>query len=1279
MATLLLTAAGSAIGSAALPAGVSFLGTTLTGAAIGSAVGGALGSALDQRLFGPGAQMRQGPRLSTLDVVTSTEGAAIPRVFGKMRIAGQIIWATRFTETATTETQSSGGKGGGASTSTTGYSYSVSLAIGLCEGEITGISRLWADGKPMDLTGVEYRLHTGSEDQQPDPLIATLSPDAPAFRSLAYIVFENLPLAPYGNRVPQITVELRRKPSPPPQHRDGPDLPALITGVAMSPGSGEFALATQPVRRVLGEGISASENLNNTLGQPDFLASLDQLEQTCPNCRSVLLVVSWFGTDLRLGQCQLHPGIDRREKQTEPLTWQVSGETRATAHAISTDAEGSAHYGGTPSDISVFQAITELKSRGFEVVFYPFILMDIPPGNPQSQPVFPWRGRIASPDDTTTQATADIASFFGTAAPTDFGAWTGNTIPYAGPAEASQRRMILHYAHLCAAAGGVDAFIIGSELRGITTTRDGAGGYPAVTALRALAADVRAVLPAAQISYAADWSEYANHRPGDGSVAFHLDPLWADPNIDFIAIDNYLPLSDWRPGHAHIDASEADSPYDLGYLDANVEGGEYADWFYSGEGDRASQARSPLRDTAYGEDWVFGVKRLRDWWSNPHQDRPNGIRSVSPTAWVPGSKPIRFTETGCPAVDLGANQPNVFHDPKSSESAFPHFSQGTRDDVMQRRYLQAMLAHWQGDPMIAGIDVWTWDARPYPDFPFRRSIWSDGPNYEKGHWLTGRLDAAPLAELVAEICASSGEARIDVSRLYGLVDGYLLDRPISARDALGPLMLTFGFDAVESDGLIRFVPRGSAPIATLTEADLVAEGESDPFTLNRAQETDLPRAVRLGYIRADAEFRRGSAEASLEPTLSQRIDDTEQAIALTSAKASAATRRWLAEAHTARDSASFALPPSRLALEPADIVALKVDGRDLPFRIATTSDTGARRVEAIRVASETYQPAETIAATPELPAAVFAAPVLMEFLDLPLLRGDENPSAPHIAAFAAPWPGGVTLYRSSEDAAFTESLTLNRPATMGRTVTQLAPSAPSRWSGTSVDIRLSGGGLTSAARLATLKGANTAALKMPSGDWEIIQFQNAELISAQTYRLSGLLRGQAGTEPFIDALPPGTRFVLLNNALMQLPHSENEIGRDFTYRYGPAARPFDDESYRAETRIFAGVGHRPYTPAHLRHSVETNGDIHIQWVRRARRGGDGWDIPPPLAEESERYRVRIFAGTALLREAETTVPAFLYKSVQQATDAAPHPLRVEIAQISAVTGPGPIASHLIDP
>ena len=199
--------------------------------------------------------------------------------------------------------------------------------------------------------------------------------------------------------------------------------------------------------------------------------------------------------------------------------------------------------------------------------------------------------------------------------------------------------MILHYAHLCAAAGGVDAFLIGSELRGLTTIRDGATNYPVVSALKQLAGDVATILGAGTaISYAADWSEYFGHQPTDGSgdLFYHLDPLWSAPDIHFIGIDNYLPLSDWRDGFDHADAQAGwASIRDLDYLRSNIEGGEGFDWFYASEADRTAQTRTSITDGAYNKPWVFRPKDIRAWWSNAHYDRPGGVESTTPTGWDP--------------------------------------------------------------------------------------------------------------------------------------------------------------------------------------------------------------------------------------------------------------------------------------------------------------------------------------------------------------------------------------------------------------------------------------------------------------------------------------------------------------------------------------------------------------------------------------------------------------------------------------------------------------------
>ena len=381
----------------------------------------------------------------------------------------------------------------------------------------------------------------------------------PAYRGLAYVVIEDLDLSPFGNRLPQFSFEVIR-PAPEGLEHVEDDMSKAIQAVALMPGTSEYALATTPVHYRAGFGLNRSANVNTASGKADLLTSIDGLQAELPNCKATSLIASWFGSDLRCGECVIQPKVEHQLEDGSGMPWSVSGLGRWQAETIA-KIDDRPIYGGTPTDRSVIQAIQALREAGQAVTFYPFILMDQiennglpdPWSDAVDQPALPWRGRItlseapgrtASPDQTA-DADAEVAAFFGTASVSDFSD-TADGISYSGPAEWSFRRFILHYAHLCAAAGGVDAFCIGSEMRGLTQIR-GANGFPAVQALRTLAADVRSILGSdCKIGYAADWSEYFGYHPQDGSgdVFFHLDPLWSDPEIDFIGIDNYMPLSD---------------------------------------------------------------------------------------------------------------------------------------------------------------------------------------------------------------------------------------------------------------------------------------------------------------------------------------------------------------------------------------------------------------------------------------------------------------------------------------------------------------------------------------------------------------------------------------------------------------------------------------------------------------------------------------------------------------------------------------------------------------
>ncbi|MAW99493.1 MAG: hypothetical protein CMN72_07565 [Sphingomonas sp.] len=191
MATLMLTVAGGAIGGP-----------------LGAGIGAALGRTIDRSVLFP-AERREGPRLTELAVQTSSYGSAIPRLYGTMRVAGTVIWSTDLIEHRST----SGGKG---APKVTRYSYSASFAVLLSARAVQSVGRIWADGKLLRGAAGDFkmhtgfRLHSGGEDQAPDPLIVSAEGAGltPAHRGCAYAVFEDMALEAFGNRIPSLTFEI---------------------------------------------------------------------------------------------------------------------------------------------------------------------------------------------------------------------------------------------------------------------------------------------------------------------------------------------------------------------------------------------------------------------------------------------------------------------------------------------------------------------------------------------------------------------------------------------------------------------------------------------------------------------------------------------------------------------------------------------------------------------------------------------------------------------------------------------------------------------------------------------------------------------------------------------------------------------------------------------------------------------------------------------------------------------------------------------------------------
>ena len=804
MATLVLGAAGAAIGGSI---GGAILG--VSAATIGGFIGSTIGSVVDSWIISSLAptQRIEGTRLDTLRITSATEGAVIPRLYGRMRMGGNIIWATDFREETKTTTQGGGKGGGGGKVKTTEYLYYASFGVALCEGPITGIGRIWADGKPMDLSGVVWRWYPGDEAQAPDPFIAAKmgASNTPAYRGTAYVVFEELALSTYGNRLPQVSFEVFR-PLADPDTAEG-----LTRAVTMIPASGEFTYATQAIRKTDG-GTTKAENLNALADSTDMVEALDRLQAMAPAVESVSLVVAWFGDDLRAGY-----------------------------------------------------AITALESP---------------------------------------------------------------------------------------------------------------------------------------------------------------------------------------------------------------------------------------------------------------------------------------------------------------------------------------------------------------------------------------------------------------------------------RASITTLSRHFGFDAVETEGVIRFVMRGRASVASLGPDDLVAARQGDVLELTRSQETELPQALKWQVARADEDYDAALVEARRITVYTTRIASESFPMAVPPEEAERRCRRALMEAWVGRETAAFRLPPSRLAMDPADAIQLEHDGRLVDLRLVSIADAEARGTEAVRQDRATYDlpPGDPRAASLTR-AVVFGAPDAV-LMDLPQLTEEQPAHRPLVAAHAVPWPGEMAVFRSPATDGFELLTTFGSRARLGTLVSDFYAGPTSRFDlGNALVVDLLTGTLESVTDLTLFGGANALAIESAPGVWEIVQADAAELLAPGRYRLTRLLRGQRGTEGAVgNPAPAGARVVVLDSTLASLPIAEADLGIPWNWRIGPASRPVSDETYVAQAFTPEGVGLRPFSVAHVEQPwrrPRTPGDLTIRWTRRSRSlAADNWGaLEVPLAEELEAYEVEILDGAAVKRVLSTDTTSAVYTATQQTADwgallAPGDTLDIRICQLSALVGRG---------
>lgn len=546
------------------------------------------------------------------------------------------------------------------------------------------------------------------------------------------------------------------------------------------------------------------------------------------------------------------------------------------------------------------------------------------------------------------------------------------------------------------------------------------------------------------------------------------------------------------------------------------------------------------------------------------------------------------------------------------------------------------------------------------------------------------LGTAQLRSVISDLMDRAGYAEEDFN-----VSGVSEDRGVHAlamgqvsttRSVLEPMQQAH-FLEVSSSDVIHIRQRAVDAVVTIPFVDLGmgsnSGGEEEPLSLTLGNDLELPAQLALSYPNMSGDYQAATEFSDRLISGQQSTETVQLALGLHPGEAKGIVDGLLMDRVASLCTATLKLPLKYARVEPGDVVqATGSDGRS--YRLRVQSKTDAMPIIELQCVLDDVGAIESAAVTDtgyvDTNTVIQPAGTVFEALDIPILRdADDAPGyyvavAPLKAAATDKWPGAVVA-QAWDGTNYAQILQTTAQCVIG-TASSVLPG----WTGgvvfderSTVTVQVSGE-LASSTREAMLLDEAINALLLGS---EVVRFRSAALLSAGTYLLSGLMRGQRGTEWAMGSHAAGERCVLLGKGLRRVASQTNEIGlpRQIkavtlgAFLSSGTAKDFTD----------TGVALKPFSPANPR-ALPDGHDLVVIWQRRTRHSYQYAGAAPvvPLGEVTEAYRVRVIAGSTLLRSEVVNAALYRYTADMRTADGlvSGAPLQFEICQLSATAGPG---------
>lgn len=449
-----------------------------------------------------------------------------------------------------------------------------------------------------------------------------------------------------------------------------------------------------------------------------------------------------------------------------------------------------------------------------------------------------------------------------------------------------------------------------------------------------------------------------------------------------------------------------------------------------------------------------------------------------------------------------------------------------------------------------------------------------------------------LQSVVERLCARADldPAQYDATGLSTItrpVRSMAISQVTPIRQVIETLAGAFYFGGTLSDKLY-FRPRGGSSVATIPYLSLGAgEGgaASEPLNLKLSNDLEIPAQIALTYSNVDGDYNVATEYSDRLLTGQTSTSAVQLPLGMTPAEAKGTVDSLVADSAAAIFTTTVALTSEYAHIEPTDVLSI-IDRDGSSYRMRVTQKTEAGPVITLELvlddASALTSSGITSPAYVDSTTVAGSADTLLRLLDIPILR-DADDDVGIYAAFAGdstPWPGAA-LYKSPDNSVFALSQTATDGAGMGATTTALTT-----WAGgfvfdetSSVTVLMDSGALSSYTRDQIFDGTAPAYL---IGS-EIVFAKSAALIAANTYALTGFLRGMRGTEWAMAGHSVSENFTVLSSSgIRRETMTASEIGALRYFKAPTLGRALSTAD--VQSIALAALGKKPFSPVGLRGS-----------------------------------------------------------------------------------------------